>query len=69
MHTVKPSIDLNSNPLADWLGEAIALVQRVNAKLRKDPISTSGHVERAGRLVLTDSRCLSLAGFPDETES
>ena len=65
MNTIQPSIEPPSYPFADWLGEAVALVQRVNARLNAGATIPVGPVLRHGRQVLTDNRCLELAGLID----
>jgi hypothetical protein len=65
MNAIQPSIEPPSYPFADWLGEAIALVQRVNARLRPETPPPSPPILRHGRHVLTDSRCLLLAALVD----
>lgn len=65
MNTIQPSIEPPSYPLADWLGEAVALVQRVNARLRSATPPSSQPILRHGRQVLTDGRCLVLAALAD----
>jgi hypothetical protein len=65
MNTIQPSIEPPSYPFADWLGEAVALVQRVNARLRPGIPPPSQPILRHGRKVLTDSRCLVLAALVD----
>lgn len=65
MNTIQPSIEPPAYPFADWLGEAIALVQRVNARLRSETAQPSQPNLRHGRQVLTDSRCLVLAALSD----
>jgi hypothetical protein len=66
MNTFQPSIDSPSSSFSDWLDEAVALVQRVNARLRPGKPGKPTPSEpslRYGRRVLTDSRCLVLAGL------
>ena len=65
MNTIQPSIEPPSYPFADWLGEAMALVQRVNARLRPATPPQSQPILRHGRQVLTDGRCLALAALID----
>ena len=61
MNTIQPSIDSSSSCFSDWLADAIDLVQRVNARLRKEPAPSSPLPP--GRQVLSDLRCLELAGL------
>jgi hypothetical protein len=67
MNTFHPSIDSSPSCLTDWLTEAVGLVQRVNARLCRDPRPTEASRHR--RQVLSDLRCLELAGLalPDVT--
>lgn len=62
MNTILSSID-SPTTFADWLGEALGLVQRVDARLRGDAPRTAGPRLRHGRQVLTDHQCLRLAGL------
>ncbi len=66
MTTIQPSIETQAGTLADWFDEAIALVQRVNARLRQKSSPGSGALSPE-RQVLTDDRCLVLAGLIDDT--
>ncbi len=65
MNIIQPSIEPSSYPFADWLGDAVALVQRVNARLNAGATIPVGLVLCPGRHVLTDHRCLELAGLID----
>jgi hypothetical protein len=63
MNTIQPSIDSSPSGFADWLNDAVGLVQRVNARLRKSPESPKQPALRHGRRVLTNQQCQSLAGL------
>lgn len=69
MNTIQPSIEPSSYPFADWLGEAVALVQRVNARLKASASISVGPALCHGRQVLTDHRCLELAGLSDRDDA
>lgn len=71
MNTMQQSIDSSSSSLSDWLSDALALVQRVNARLKSGspapaPVSPIG---RHGRMILTDNRCLELAALVDSANT
>lgn len=63
MSTIQPSMESSSSYLDDWLVEAIGLVQRVNARLRRDPAPDAPVRSVCQRLVLDDGRCRELAGL------
>lgn len=63
MNTIQPSIDSPSPSLADWLADAVALVQRVNARVKAGSAAIRDPGPSPQRLVLTDHRCLELAGL------
>lgn len=63
MNTIQPSIGSPSSSFGDWLSEAVELVQRVNARLRSNPPVPAERLARHGRVVLSDQRCLELAGL------
>jgi hypothetical protein len=63
MSTIQPSIDSSSSRFGDWLADAVELVQRVNARLRSEPKVRAEPTLRHGRKVLSDQRCLELAGL------
>lgn len=66
MNTIQPSIDSPPSRFADWLAEAVELVQRVNTRLRQDP--RTAETPARSRQVLSDQRCLELAGLaPPDT--
>ncbi|MBA3699418.1 MAG: hypothetical protein H0W78_11270 [Planctomycetes bacterium] len=71
MNTIQSSIDSPSSSFADWLTDAVALVQRVNARLKSGttpaggPTAPAGPILRHGRKVLTNQRCLELAALID----
>lgn len=66
MNTIQPSIESSSSSIADWLADAVGLVQRVNARLRQEtPARAKTPVLRHGRKVLSDQRCLELAALMD----
>ncbi len=67
MNTIQPSIDSSSSSIADWLADAVGLVQRVNARLRHDGRAKVPAL-RHGRQVLNDRRCLELAALVDPDE-
>lgn len=71
MNIMQPSIDSPSASLSDWLSDAVALVQRVNARLKSGssaPDPAVGPVLRHGRQVLTDNRCLELAALSEDAD-
>jgi len=71
MNTMPPSVESQSSSFTDWLTDAVALVQRVNARLKSGgttPAMPVGPVLRHGRKVLTDRRCLELSALVDDAE-
>lgn len=71
MNTMQQSIDSSSSSLSDWLTDAVALVQRVNARLKSSSTAPAGSapVLWHGRKVLTDNRCLELAALVDSAST
>lgn len=71
MNTMQQSIDSSSSSLSDWLTDAVALVQRVNARLKSGSTAPAGSapVLRHGRKILTDNRCLELAALVDSAST
>lgn len=67
MSTMQQSIEPSSSTLSDWLADAVALVQRVNARLKSGSpsVAAATPMQRQGRQVLTDNRCLELAALVD----
>ena len=63
MNTIQPSSGPSSSCIAEWLADAVGLVQRVNARLRQDRRPARGPSPRHGREVLDDLRCRELAGL------
>jgi hypothetical protein len=68
MNTIQPSIEPQPSTLSDWLADAISLVQRVNARLSTPARRAPAPTLRFGRRVLTDNRCLQLAGLADQDD-
>ncbi len=65
MHIIPSSSESSSYSLVEWLDEAVALVQRVNARLQVVEPQPSEMMPRVGRNILTDHRCLVLAALAD----
>ncbi len=64
MPTIQPSMDSPTSSLADWWNDALALVQRVNDRLRQEPPPSAISPRlRHGRRVLTNRDCVRLAGL------
>lgn len=60
MNTIQPALEPSSSVFSEWLQDAVDLVQRVNARLKsRQPDAALP----AGRLVLTDERCVELAAL------